>query len=94
MLTDITLGQYYPGNSPIHKLDPSTKILLTDKHLYKLFAQVDLVSANLVADENGEEFKLVETEYKLHHNTMTPKEYKNWKFIQEDWLYLKKRPKN
>ena len=32
--------------------------------IYKLFAQVDLVSANLVADENGEEFKLVETEFK------------------------------
>ena len=27
MLTDITLGQYYPGNSCIHRLDPRTKIL-------------------------------------------------------------------
>ncbi|MEG0970680.1 MAG: energy-coupling factor transporter transmembrane component T [Acidaminococcaceae bacterium] len=29
MLTDITLGQYYPGKSIIHKLDPRTKILAT-----------------------------------------------------------------
>ncbi len=29
MLTDITLGQYYPGESYIHKLDPRTKILAT-----------------------------------------------------------------
>ena len=29
MLTDIALGQYYPGNSLIHKLDPRTKILIT-----------------------------------------------------------------
>ena len=29
MLKDITLGQYYPGNSFIHKLDPRTKILAT-----------------------------------------------------------------
>lgn len=29
MLTDITLGQYFPGDSIIHKLDPRTKILLT-----------------------------------------------------------------
>jgi energy-coupling factor transport system permease protein len=27
MLTDITLGQYYPGDSVIHRLDPRTKIL-------------------------------------------------------------------
>ncbi len=29
MLRDITLGQYFPGNSLLHKLDPRTKILLT-----------------------------------------------------------------
>lgn len=28
MLTDITIGQYFPGNSYLHKLDPRTKILL------------------------------------------------------------------
>ncbi len=27
MLTDITLGQYFPGNSSIHRLDPRTKIV-------------------------------------------------------------------
>ena len=29
MLGDITLGQYYPGNSFVHRLDPRTKILVT-----------------------------------------------------------------
>ena len=29
MLGDITLGQYYPGNSFVHRLDPRTKILGT-----------------------------------------------------------------
>ncbi len=28
MLKDITLGQYFPGNSPLHRLDPRLKILL------------------------------------------------------------------
>lgn len=28
MLKDITLGQYFPGNSIIHRLDPRTKILI------------------------------------------------------------------
>ena len=29
MLTDVTLGQYYPGNSFLHKMDPRAKILCT-----------------------------------------------------------------
>jgi len=29
MLSDITLGQFYPGNSLIHRLDPRTKIIWT-----------------------------------------------------------------
>ena len=28
MLQDITLGQFFPGQSPIHRLDPRTKIIL------------------------------------------------------------------
>lgn len=28
MIKDITLGQYFPGNSPIHKIDPRIKILM------------------------------------------------------------------
>lgn len=28
MFKNFTLGQYFPGNSPIHRLDPRTKILL------------------------------------------------------------------
>lgn len=29
MLKDITLGQYFPGNTIIHRLDPRTKLILT-----------------------------------------------------------------
>ena len=29
MLKDITFGQYYPGNSVIHRLDPRVKLILT-----------------------------------------------------------------
>ena len=28
MLKDITLGQFFPGNTPVHRLDPRTKLLL------------------------------------------------------------------
>ncbi len=37
MLKDITLGQYFPGNSFIHKLDPRVKILLTIAFIVMLF---------------------------------------------------------
>ena len=29
MIKDITIGQYLPGDSFIHKLDPRTKILIS-----------------------------------------------------------------
>ena len=29
MLKDITLGQYYPGDTLVHRLDPRTKLLAT-----------------------------------------------------------------
>ena len=37
MLKDITLGQYFPGNSPIHKLDPRTKLVLLIAYIVALF---------------------------------------------------------
>ena len=29
MLKDITLGQFFPGHSAIHRMDPRTKLILT-----------------------------------------------------------------
>ncbi|MBQ3669643.1 MAG: energy-coupling factor transporter transmembrane protein EcfT [Clostridia bacterium] len=37
MLKNISIGQYFPGDSPIHKLDPRTKILLTVALLVCIF---------------------------------------------------------
>ncbi len=37
MLKDITLGQYFPGNSPIHRLDPRTKLLMLILYIVALF---------------------------------------------------------
>lgn len=37
MISDITLGQYFPGNSPIHRLDPRSKILLTVVFIVSVF---------------------------------------------------------
>jgi energy-coupling factor transport system permease protein len=37
MIRDITIGQYYPADSKIHRLDPRTKILCTLLYLISLF---------------------------------------------------------
>ena len=37
MLRDITIGQYFPGHSVLHKLDPRVKILLTLAYIVLLF---------------------------------------------------------
>ena len=37
MIRDITLGQYYPGKSAIHRLDARTKIIATLLYLVELF---------------------------------------------------------
>lgn len=37
MLKDITLGQYYPGDSVIHRLDPRTKLVGTLAFIISLF---------------------------------------------------------
>ena len=36
-LKDITLGQYFPGTSPIHRLDPRTKLILLIVYIVALF---------------------------------------------------------
>ena len=37
MLKDITLGQYFPGKSPIHLLDPRTKLIMLVVYIVALF---------------------------------------------------------
>ena len=37
MLKDITIGQYYPANSKIHRLDPRTKLIATIVFMIALF---------------------------------------------------------
>ncbi len=49
MLKDITLGQYFPGNSLAHRLDPRTKILLTVVYIVALFCAKSFFSYGVVA---------------------------------------------
>ncbi|NLM61449.1 MAG: energy-coupling factor transporter transmembrane protein EcfT, partial [Clostridiales bacterium] len=44
MLKDITLGQYFPGNTPVHRMDPRMKILLTMGYIVILFVAKGILS--------------------------------------------------
>ena len=48
MLKDITLGQYFPGNSLIHRLDPRTKLLFLIVYIVTLFLASWWVSYGLI----------------------------------------------
>ena len=49
MLKDITLGQYFPGNTLAHKLDPRTKILLVTLYIVALFCAKGIVTYGILA---------------------------------------------
>lgn len=44
MLKDITLGQFFPGDSVVHRLDPRIKILLTFVYIVALFIAKGVVA--------------------------------------------------
>ena len=37
MIKDITIGQYFPGHSPVHRMDPRMKLILTIFYIVILF---------------------------------------------------------
>ena len=49
MLTDMTLGQYYPGHSYLHQMDPRAKILCTMIFIVAIFLANNLYSYVVVA---------------------------------------------
>ena len=44
MLKDITLGQYFPGNSAVHRLDPRTKLIALVVYIIALFVAKSWIS--------------------------------------------------
>ena len=43
MIRDITIGQYYPSDSPIHHLDPRVKLFATLLYIISLFLSKSFV---------------------------------------------------
>ena len=49
MLKDITLGQFFPGDTVAHRLDPRTKILLVVLYIVALFCAKSLLAYGILA---------------------------------------------
>ena len=48
MLKDITLGQYFPGNTIVHRMDPRTKLILVIVYIITLFSAKHFLTYGLV----------------------------------------------
>ena len=48
MLSGVTFGQYFPGASPLHKMDPRVKIILLIVQIVMIFLSSNLVALGIV----------------------------------------------
>jgi len=48
MLKDVTLGQYFPGDTVVHRLDPRTKLIALVLYIIALFTANSFVSTGVV----------------------------------------------
>ena len=48
MLKDVTLGQFFPGDTVVHRLDPRTKLIWVIVYIVALFNAYDWISYALV----------------------------------------------
>ena len=48
MLKDVTIGQFFPGKSPIHRLDPRVKLVLVLALIVALFLADGVISYALM----------------------------------------------
>lgn len=47
MMNNITIGQYFPGDSPVHRIDPRMKLILTVLYVIMLFMAKNIVSLGI-----------------------------------------------
>ena len=53
MLKDITLGQFFPADTPVHRLDPRTKLLCVILYIVALFSAKSVETAAIEPASSG-----------------------------------------
>lgn len=72
MLSDITLGQYFPAKSPMHRADPRLKICLTIFAIVLIFSAGNFFSLGLAAGYILLGIALSRTPFKLYLRSLKP----------------------
>ena len=64
-MRDITIGQYYPADSVLHRLDPRVKLIGTFAFLFSLFAGKGIISYIIATIFLGSMIKLSKVPFKM-----------------------------
>lgn len=72
MIKDITLGQYFPGNSVVHRMDPRFKIIITALFIATLFIGTDMISLEVGFVFSVTAFLCSEIPFKLILKSLKP----------------------
>jgi len=72
MLRDITLGQYFPGNSVLHRLDPRGKLILLVMYIVALFLAKNFIGYILLAAVTVSLMLLSRIPFKLYLRGLKP----------------------
>ncbi len=72
MLRDITIGQYFPGNSLIHRLDPRFKIVITFIYIMMLFTGDHIVCLSVGAVFTAAAIILSQIPFKMFVKSVKP----------------------
>ena len=72
MLRDITIGQYFPGNSLVHRFDPRLKLVLTVAYIVLLFAASNPLGLTLSILFLGVMYKVAKIPVKMIGKSLKP----------------------
>ncbi|MFI3170527.1 MAG: energy-coupling factor transporter transmembrane component T [Faecalibacterium sp.] len=72
MLRDITIGQHFPGNSPVHRFDPRLKIVLTMVYIITLFVANNLLGLALSLLFLAFLYKMAKIPFKMITKSLKP----------------------
>ena len=72
MLSDITLGQYFPAKSPMHRADPRLKLCLTVFVIVIIFSAANFLSLALGVGYIFLGVALSRTPFKLYLKSLKP----------------------
>ncbi len=72
MLRDITIGQHFPGNSLVHRLDPRLKLVLTVAYIVLLFAASNPLGLTLSILFLGVMYKVAKIPVKMIGKSLKP----------------------